>query len=76
MEAIKAPEVEESVQHLSVKQQSSDTTEPYEFNFFSVVNLTFGALDGILNAMPKGGLLSQCGINLKAQRTLYINATN
>lgn len=38
--------------------------------------MTFGALDGILNAMPKGGLLSNCGINLLAQRTLYINASN
>ena len=56
--------------------KAEDDTKGYEFNLFSFVNLTFGALDGILNAMPKGGLLSNCGINLLAQRTLYINASN
>jgi hypothetical protein len=48
----------------------------YNFTFFSLINMTFGFIDGALNAMPKGGHLSYCGINLKAQRTNLINATN
>jgi len=62
---MKAPEAVEKT-HLAVKQE--DAPAEYEWTAFSVINLTFGFLDGALNAMPKGGHLSSCGINLRLQR--------
>jgi hypothetical protein len=38
-----------------------DTHDTYEFKAFSMINITFGLLDGALNAMPRGGLLYECG---------------
>jgi len=38
-----------------------DDDEEYEWTAFSAINMTFGFLDGALNAMPKGGHLSFCG---------------
>lgn len=38
-----------------------DIHDKYEFKAFSVVNITFGLLDGALNAFPRGGLLYECG---------------
>jgi len=37
----------------------------YEFTFFSVIELMFGFFDGAINAMPKGGYMSECGEALK-----------
>jgi len=34
-----------------------DTHDKYNFKAFSVINITFGLLDGALNAMPRGGFL-------------------
>jgi len=42
-----------------------DTHDKYNFKAFSVINITFGLLDGALNAMPRGGFLYQCGENNK-----------
>ena len=71
---IKAPETNRGKKHLAVRDHDEDIEE-YNFTIFSMINFTFGFLDGMLNAMPTGGLLNTCGINLKAQREYYINAT-
>ena len=53
-----------------------DTAVPtYNFTFYSVLMFNFGLLDGALYAMPKGSFLSNCGINLKAQREDLLNMT-
>ena len=39
-----------------------------------MVNITFGLLDGALNAMPRGGLLYECGKFNKEQRIHYVNS--
>ena len=40
-----------------------DSHDVYDFKAFSVINITFGLLDGALNAMPRGGFLYECGEN-------------
>lgn len=47
----------------------------YNFTGGSIVQAIFGFLDGSLNAFPKGGLMSNCGINLRAQRYEVLNLT-
>ena len=46
----------EYYQHLMVQATDNGTLE-YNFTVFSFINITFGVLDGALNAMPRGGLL-------------------
>jgi len=47
----------------------------YRFTAGSIVEVGFGYLDGALNAFPKGGFLSRCGLNLRAQRYQFLNLT-
>jgi hypothetical protein len=51
-----------------------DVHDKYEFKAFSVVNITFGLLDGALNAFPRGGLLYECGRFNKEQRIHYVQS--
>lgn len=47
----------EYYQHLMVQDKHLNETLEYNFTIFSFINITFGVLDGALNAMPRGGLL-------------------
>lgn len=69
--------------HPTVRQEDDEAFDgyteseaEYNFTFFSLVNFTFGSLDGALNAMPKGGLLNQCGNDGKLQREALIKAVD
>lgn len=44
---------------------AGDEVVEYNFTAFSFINITFGLLDGALNAMPRGGLLQKCGEDSK-----------
>lgn len=47
----------------------------YTFTGRSVVEAAFGFLDGALNALPRGGFLSTCGVKLKESRQELLNMT-
>jgi hypothetical protein len=59
LEINKPNQIEDEETHIEVQQM--DEESGYEWTAFSAINLTFGFLDGALNAMPKGGHLSFCG---------------
>lgn len=61
-------------EHLAVQSYHYGNAS-YEFTAGSIVEAVFGYLDGALNAFPKGGLLSKCGLNLRAQRYQFLNFT-
>ena len=54
--------VRKPISHLNHMVQD-DAHDVYDFKAFSVINITFGLLDGALNAMPRGGFLYECGEN-------------
>ena len=47
----------------------------YNFTYLSPLQAAFGFADGALNAFPKGGFLSKCGLNLKGIRYELLNFT-
>ena len=59
---------------MKVKSYHYDNAS-YEFTGTSIIEALFGYFDGALNAIPKGGFLSKCGLNLKAQRYQFLNLT-
>lgn len=58
-----------------VSQQLSQQRQ-YAVNVDIMFQALFGFFDGAINALPKGSLVSNCGLLLKAQRMDLLNMTN
>ena len=46
--------------------------EEYQFTIFSVIQIIFGVIDGMVNALPIGDNLYLCGANSEEQRNAMI----
>lgn len=62
------------IEHLKVESYHYGNAS-YNFTASSIVQAVFGFLDGSINAFPKGGYMSLCGINLRSQRYEFLNMT-